>query len=438
MRDGPQQVDHSLSPLSTAFFKPESCSIETVMSRERIRKAESSQADGDKKGMGGYESKMRMDDMPIDWVEQVISFLPLVDVYKCKSVCKAWHVAADRVLSDWETLVLEDIEMRAVRAGKNQIFLQNDAKTWIKRLKQLVRLKEIFVFVCFSPNLLAAADDVVHRNAATLTLLHMGSEPLPFDHNHALLFSNLRDLECFSLLDPDEAAACPRLVKLLTRTSVRVLQKLPAETMTHLHILLELENGSHEEIEQLVAALSRLTQLKSLIIMSTFVMNGQEIELHDRSFSRLFTNMKELEEVDIAFPEHSIVNVDAAIETLVHSRFETLVHNCQSMRSITMHNVRMTDAGLYSLSGLRGLQCLSIGNVHSQNDITTEGILSLLRGGSRNVLRDLELRISVMTDLDQIRAEGQLMQHESGLLFSVVSDRSPYDVLHNFGIAIRG
>ena len=71
------------------------------MPRKRMRKAaESAPVDDDKKDMGGYEPKMRMGDMPIDCVEQVISFLPLVDVYKCKSVCKAWHVAADRVLTE--------------------------------------------------------------------------------------------------------------------------------------------------------------------------------------------------------------------------------------------------------------------------------------------------------------------------------------------------
>ena len=85
-----------------------------------------------------------MDDMPIDWIEQVISFLSLTDVYKCKSVCMAWHVAADRVLSDWETLRLTESNEWPVTADRDQIVL-NDDETWIERLKQLVRLKEIYV-----------------------------------------------------------------------------------------------------------------------------------------------------------------------------------------------------------------------------------------------------------------------------------------------------
>ena len=49
---------------------------------------------------------MQMDDMAIEWVEQVLSSLPLSDVYKCRSVCKKWQAATDYVISDWETLAL--------------------------------------------------------------------------------------------------------------------------------------------------------------------------------------------------------------------------------------------------------------------------------------------------------------------------------------------
>ena len=94
------------------------------MPRKRIRiAAKSAQVDDDKKG--GYESSMRMDDMPIDWIEQVISFLSLTDVYKCKSVCMAWHVAADRVLSDWETLRLTESNEWPVTADRDQIVLND-------------------------------------------------------------------------------------------------------------------------------------------------------------------------------------------------------------------------------------------------------------------------------------------------------------------------
>ena len=119
--------------------------------------------------------------------------------------------------------------------------------------------------------------------------------------------------------------------------------------------------------------------------------------------------------------------MDAAIETLVN--------NSPAVRSITMHNTRMTDAGLRPLSRLTGLQHLSFRSYKRKCDITTEGILLLLRGGSRKVLRELAMDVSVLPDFEQIRAEVQLMQQETGRALFV--DNSPTDVLYNFRIAIR-
>ena len=340
---------------------------------------------GNKKAMEGYKSKMQMDDMPIDWVEQVITFLPLTEVYKCRSVCMAWHVAADRVLNDWETLVIgkKEFKTRSDRADKNHIVMQKDAdcETWIKRLKQLVRLKRMLVTgdYYFWSMLRPVVSDVVFRNAATLMLLHVGWARLPFDPKHPVVFRNLRDLEC-SLRDPDQAAACPRLEKL--RTS--------------------------------------LTRHSCLQLY-------QETELLDRAICRLLTNRKELKEVDFAFPVLSVLDVDAVMETLAH--------NCLSMRSIRMDDARMTDAGLRSLARLTELQRLKIRSSSTHSDITTEGLLSLLRGGSRNVLQDLKLFVSAKPDLDRIRSEGQLMQQETGRSLSVSRDDSLGKNI--FEIAIR-
>ena len=143
----------------------------------------------------------------------------------------------------------------------------------------------------------------------------------------------------------------------------------------------------------------------------------------------LFTNMKELEEVDITFSKHRRLTVDSMIKTLVH--------NCLSLRSMMMKYARMTDAGLHSLSRLTGLQRLVIRDYRWQSDITTEGILSLLRRGSRNFLRDLDLKVSVLPDFDQIRSEGQLVQQEKGRLLSVDAVKKPNEH-YNFKIAISG
>ena len=56
-----------LANISASLVTPVVMSCHVCQSRARIREAaESAQVDDEKKGMGGYESKMRMDDMPID------------------------------------------------------------------------------------------------------------------------------------------------------------------------------------------------------------------------------------------------------------------------------------------------------------------------------------------------------------------------------------
>ena len=39
-----------------------------------------------------------MDDLPQDCVEHIFSFLPIADVFVCRSVCGKWREAADCVI----------------------------------------------------------------------------------------------------------------------------------------------------------------------------------------------------------------------------------------------------------------------------------------------------------------------------------------------------
>ena len=79
-------------------------------------------------------------------------------------------------------------------------------------------------------------NDVVHRNAPTLITFAHGIDAITIRSKSASRVSSLRGLECGFLLNPDQAAACPKLIKLKTMTSVQALQRLPANTMTRLHV----------------------------------------------------------------------------------------------------------------------------------------------------------------------------------------------------------
>ena len=66
---------------------------------------------------------MTMDDMAVEWVEQVLSFQSITDVYKCRSVCKKWQAAANYVISDWTKLelVVREIQCRFRYGDENRI-----------------------------------------------------------------------------------------------------------------------------------------------------------------------------------------------------------------------------------------------------------------------------------------------------------------------------
>ena len=87
----------------------------------------------------------------------------------------------------------------------------------------------------------------------------------------------------------------------------------------------------------------------------------------------------------------------------------------------------MSDAGLHSLSLLTGLlEITTSTNYRLQNNVTTEGILSLLSGGSRNCLRDWKLNVAVLPDLKKIQAEVDLIQQETGRTFLVCNEWSTF------------
>ena len=127
--------------------------------------------------------------------------------------------------------------------------------------------------------------------------------------------------------------------------------------------------------------------------------------------------MKQLEEIDICFPPKMDGTVDAAIDRLVC--------NNPCLTHISLTDARVTGASLVSLSRLTGVRRLSFGLFStSQSEFTTDDILTLLRGGSRQVLQLLEVHlkgyIRSRQDKRRIKAETKVMEQEMGCKFYVI------------------
>ena len=83
------------------------------------------------------------------------------------------------------------------------------------------------------------------------------------------------------------------------------------------------------------------------------------------------------------------------------------------LRIISFHRIDLTNAALTSLAELQHLTDLSI---HNNRTMTTAGILTLLRGASRNVIRKLFISKQYVDGV-QVSSEISLMCEERGTTF---------------------
>ena len=161
-----------------------------------------------------------MDNLPLECVANILSFLPIADVFVCRSVCGKWKEAADSVIRDHKTLIIlvaqnnKRTTMReAIVLRQSESPVRSDDETpvslmgcwrtqpnrrnageWKKRLEGMVRLEKGWPSVWlagFHPALILGSlanplksliNAVIMRNASTLTKVYMMCNSLPFDH----------------------------------------------------------------------------------------------------------------------------------------------------------------------------------------------------------------------------------------------------------------
>ena len=394
-----------------------------------------------------------MDNLPLECVEHILSFLPIADVFVCRSVCEKWKGAADLVIRSQKALTFFVVRGNR-RTGKrdgivlwqNRSPVQPDGRTpvslmgcwrtqpnecnasvWDKRLEGFVRLEKLtvpgwprvdFPDPDLADPLKSLVNAVIMRNASTLTTIDMNSSSLPFDHKSkhpVLVYGKLQNF-FGKKLTPAAAAACPRLVRLGVSlpVSAEVLQNLPHETMQYLHV--NCDTLGSLGIEALVTAVSRMTNLKDLKLIcrrfDTPIVNPDP-------FTKLSSNMKQLEKINIELPTRMAGTIDGAIDRLVR--------NNPRLSHVQLCDANITAARLVSLSRLIGVQHLSFWYLGAKEpEFTTDDILTLLRGGSRQALHNLRLHTRSRPDEVRIYAELIAMEQDMGCTFSVVFTSYPF------------
>ena len=240
----------------------------------------------------------------------------------------------------------------------------------------------------------------VLANCDNLTILKMRGDRLRLDH--AALFPNLTEL-CCQNVDVAVGCAFPALTHVMVNGSVTAefLTSLPADQ------ILSLDSGPHGE-SNLVAAVSRMRNLKSL----KFKYN---VSAHpDGSLRSIFDNMIHLEKVHFHAYAYGFRKEDEAIATLVNQN--------PKLSHVYLNGIRVTDAAVTLLAQLQHLTDVTVSFGHR---VTTAGVLTLLRGASRIIVRNITI-FKANVDGKQVTREISLMCKERDTTFDALHDGRSY------------
>ena len=123
------------------------------------------------------------------------------------------------------------------------------------------------------------------------------------------------------------------------------------------------------------------------------------------SFSSIFEHMHHLEEAQLFAYSYGIEQDDRLIATLVDQN--------PKLSHVFFYQISLTDADLTSLAQLQQLANVRL---FIGEKVTTAGVLTLLRGSSRNMIRKFAVR-GENVDVDQVTREISQMCKERGTTF---------------------
>ena len=147
--------------------------------------------------------------------------------------------------------------------------------------------------------------------------------------------------------------------------------------------------------ERVVSAVSQMKHLRNISLTYSGAVN------EGHPLSSIFDSMHHLEKVELIFLNCSLV--DRVVTTLANQN--------PKLAFFWIETKRLTDAALTSLAQLQHLIHVEIFCVSAEfasKNATTAGVLTLLRGASRNVIRNFKIDI-YNVDEDQVISEIRLM-----------------------------
>ena len=377
-------------------------------------------------------------DLPDKVFAKILNLLPIKQVIRCSIVSKRWDAACRYIIRTRQSLVIgkdprfEDDEMRWLdwnwewpSERLDRIFPTN--KWLVSAMMRSMNQMEDLTRLCVRKRSVRLADirSLIRKFADQLTMLEID---FAVSLIGAHVFPHLIRLQCHEF-DLSSSAALPKLAELrLYGLRLDNIKKLPNMRLPSLRKLLIVSShirGEAELLRGLIQANSdNLTSLK---------MNGIPLRL---DHAIVFPNLYELccQNVDAAvgctfpslthltvrrmmsadfltsLPADQILSLDVC-DLCGGDNLVIAISRLRSLKILTfmsLDRILVTDAGLTSLAQLQHLTDVTFRNV---SGVTTAGVLTLLRGASRNIVRKFTI-FAANVDEKQVTREISLMCEE--------------------------
>ena len=371
----------------------------------------------------GISVMRAINDLPIEWLEQVLSYLSLTQVVTCQSVSRRWYLASRSVLRHWSRLVLKPqaraslfvTPVETSESPRDVVAVSASRQADVARslLPLLQHLSHLQLAPCCSE-----ADwlPLVQQNAASLISIRNCSLGI-----RETRLPCLRELQVRVEWSEEGAILCPAIEKLHVDypSSCRFLRTIVNPLrMRAIDIQFSPTADGSEAAAQAAQAVmttadvvSHLLRMANLTHLSLRLCRGAGNAMAGRAVAgdpplgRLFGGFSRLEEFEVRDESGSgdRVNVDLFIDHLVSGN--------PRLRKIVIWRLTKTDASLRSLSRLRHLAFL---DVRSKGSFSTDAVMQFLSGRSRHCLSHVMMYQRESLDGDRLQQEVEELARESG------------------------
>ena len=355
-----------------------------------------------------------------EWLEQVLTWLDLRQVFICMRVNREWSRAARRTVHQWDKLKLSRGYVLEHRHCITLIMPTKSSHLISLMIRSLSQMCSLRHFISYSFDMDPGFSQVIKGNAATLQTITFPF--LPF--NEGMRYPHLKTLKVQH--EPDSAALvqCPRLQRLEVdnAVSLNMLHHLPQQIMQSIVISIQVPE-SMSAFLRLFNTLHKMSNIQSVTI--SYVDTGKPVANPPGFIAPVNAADGQSEGDDdmIAGGATSAVDGDVVFDDVFHSlislriycRFtgsefmkidETMdahVVWCPNLQILSLFEMSMTDACLVSIAKFKHLRDLELSP--ATTNFTTTGIMSLLKGESRRSFMSIYISGCRELDEDAVTAE---------------------------------